>query len=124
MYSEIVKEYFENPINLGIIKDADAIGIIENESCSDIIKIYIKVDKNNIIKDAKFEAKGCPPVIAACCAITELIKGMNVYETKYITANEIIKQLNGIPKEKEHCAELVEKTLKQTISNFTGNRNC
>ena len=24
MYSKIVKEYFENPINLGIIEDADA----------------------------------------------------------------------------------------------------
>lgn len=36
MYSEIVKKHFENSINLGII---------ENEICSDIIKIYIKVDK-------------------------------------------------------------------------------
>ena len=44
MYSEIVKKYFENPINLGIIENADAIGIIENEICSDIIKIYIKTD--------------------------------------------------------------------------------
>ena len=66
MYSEKVKEYFENPINLGMIEDADAIGIVKNESCSDIIKIYIKVDtqSKSIIKDAKFEVKGCPPVIA------------------------------------------------------------
>ena len=47
MYSKIVKDYFENSINLGIIEDADAIGIIENEICSDIIKMYIKVDKQN-----------------------------------------------------------------------------
>lgn len=123
MYSEIVKEYFENPVNLGMIEDADAIGVIKNESCSDIIKIYIKVDKNNIIKDAKFEVKGCPPVIASCCVVTELLKGKNVYEAKDITANAIIKKLNGLPKEKEHCAELVEKTLKQTISNFAEKRN-
>lgn len=66
MYSEKVKEYFENPINLGIIEDADSIGIIKNESYSDIIKIYIKVDKNNIIRDAKFGVKVCLPVIASC----------------------------------------------------------
>ena len=35
MYSEIVKKYFENPTNLGTIENADAIGIIENEICSD-----------------------------------------------------------------------------------------
>ena len=43
MYSEKVKKYFENPINMGIIEDADSIGIIENEICSDIIKIYLKM---------------------------------------------------------------------------------
>ena len=31
MYSEEVKKYFENPINMGIIKNADSVGIIENE---------------------------------------------------------------------------------------------
>ena len=87
MYSKIVKEYFENPINLGIIEDADAIGIIENEICSDIIKIYIKVDKQSksIIKDAKFEVKGCPPVIASCCVATEMIKEMNIEKDRTLT---------------------------------------
>lgn len=120
MYSEIVKEYFENPINLGVIENADAIGIIKNESCSDIIKIYIKLDKKSksIIKDAKFEVKGCPPVIASCCVITELIKEMSFYEAKNITANEIIKKLKGLPKEKEHCAKLVIKTLHKAIESI------
>ncbi len=120
MYSKIVKDYFENPINLGIIEDADAIGIIENEICSDIIKIYIKVDKESksIIKDAKFEVKGCPPVIASCCVVTEMIKEMNIEKAKTLTAEEIIKKLNRLPKEKEHCAELVIKTLRKTIDNI------
>ncbi len=120
MYSEKVKEYFENPINLGMIEDADAIGIVKNESCSDIIKIYIKVDtqSKSIIKDAKFEVKGCPPVIASCCVVTDMIKEMNIEKAKTLTADEIIKKLNGLPKEKEHCAELVIKTLKKTIENI------
>ena len=121
MYSKIVKEYFENPINLGIIEDADAIGIIENEICSDIIKIYIKVDKQSksIIKDAKFEVKGCPPVLASCCVVTEMIKNMNIEKAKNITAKEIIEKLNGLPKEKEHCAELVVETLNKAIENIS-----
>lgn len=120
MYSKIVNEYFENPINLGIIEDADAIGIIENEICSDIIKIYIKVDKQSksIIKDAKFEVKGCPPVIASCCVATEMIKEINIEKAKTLTADEIIKKLNGLPKEREHCAELVVETLNKAIENI------
>lgn len=117
MYSEKVKKYFENPINMGIIENADSIGIIENEICSDIIKIYLKL-ANSIIVDAKFEAKGCPPVIASCCVMTKIIKNINIEEAKNITANEIIKALDGLPSEKIHCAELVVNTLRKAIDNL------
>ena len=117
MYSEEVKKYFENPINMGIIKNADSVGIIENEICSDIIKIYLKM-KDDIIIDARFEAKGCPPVIASCCIVTKMIKNVNIERAKEITANEIIEKLEGLPNEKIHCAELVIKTLRKTIENI------
>lgn len=118
MYSKIVVEYFENPINIGIIEDANGIGIIENEVCSDIIKIYIKVNERNIIENAKFQAKGCPPVIASCCVVTQLIKNMKIENAMHIDAEIIIKKLDGLPKEKEHCAELVHKTLYRAIDNY------
>ena len=117
MYSEKVKKYFENPINMGIIEKGDTIGVIENKVCSDIIKIYLKI-VNGIIIDAKFEAKGCPPVIASCCVITMMIKNINIENAKYITANEIIEDLDGLPDEKIHCAELVVNTLKNAINNL------
>lgn len=115
MYSKEVKEYFENPINMGIIEDANGIGQVKNEICSDI---YVKVNEKNIIEDAKFEVKGCPPVIASCCVVTNMIKNMNIDEAKNITAKEIIEKLNGLPKEKEHCAELVINTLHNAIKNM------
>lgn len=118
MYSEIIREYFENPINLGEIKNADGIGVTENEVCSDIIKIYIKVDKEDIIEDVKFQAKGCPPVIASCCEITKLIKNMKISDAEKVTAKDIIKNLGGLPKEKEHCARLVKKTIDKAILNI------
>lgn len=118
MYSKEVKEYFEKPINMGMIEDADGIGAIENEVCSDIIKIYISINKDTIITDAKFEVKGCPPVIASCCVLTDMIKNMDIEKAKNITAKEIIERLNGLPKEKEHCAELVIETFKKAIKSI------
>ena len=117
MYSEKVKKYFGNPINMGIIEDADSIGIIENEICSDIIKIYLKM-KDDIIIDAKFEAKGCPPVIASYCIVTKMIKNVNIEKAKEITADKVIENLDGLPIEKRHCAELVIKTLRKAINNL------
>lgn len=121
MYSDKVREYFKNPINMGIMKNANGIGIIENEICSDVIKIYIKVNSNNVIEDIKFEAKGCPPVIASCCELTRLAKCMKIEEALKINEKIIIENLGGLPKEKEHCAELVVKTLKKAILNIKKN---
>lgn len=121
MYSKEGKEYFENPINMGIIEDADGTGITENEICSDVIKIYIKVNEKNIIENAKFEAKGCPPVIASCCELTRLVKCMKIEEALKINEKIIIENLGGLPNEKEHCAELVVKTLEKAILNFEKN---
>lgn len=117
MYSKKVVEYFDNPINFGVIENAEAIGIIENEICSDIIKIYIRISKDNTIEYAKFDAKGCPPVIASCCEVTRIIKGMKVEDAKNVDAKLIIEKLGGLPKEKEHCAELVIKTLNKALEN-------
>lgn len=119
MYSKEVSKYFRNPINIGIIKDANGIGVTENEICSDIIKIYIKVNANNIIEDIKFEAKGCPPVIASCCELTRLVKCMKIEEALKINEKLIIENLGGLPNEKEHCTELVIKTFKKAIKSIT-----
>lgn len=69
---------------------------------SEIVKKYIKTDEQNknIIKNAKFEAKGCPTVIASCCVVTEMIKNMEIEKAKTLTVNEITNKLNGLPKEK------------------------
>ena len=121
MYSKEVIEYFKNPINMGIIEDANGIGQVKNEICSDIIKIYVKVNEKNIIENAKFQAKGCPPVIASCCELTRLVKCMKIEEALKINEKIIIENLGGLPNEKEHCAELVVKTIEKAILNFEKN---
>ena len=60
-YSEKVMEHFRNPRNVGEIPDADGIGNVGNAVCGDIMKLYIKVDANEIITDAKFKTFGCLP---------------------------------------------------------------
>ena len=74
--------------------------------------------KDDIIIDAKFEAKGCPPVIASCCIVTKMIKNVNIEKAKEITVDKVIENLDGLPIEKRHCAELVIKTLRKAINNL------
>jgi len=42
---------------------------------------------------------------------------MKMEDAKNIDAELIIEKLGGLPKEKEHCAELVIKTLNKALEN-------
>ena len=54
LYSEVVMDHFMHPRNVGVIEDADGVGQVGNAKCGDIMKIYLKIEKD-IIVDVKFE---------------------------------------------------------------------
>ena len=63
-YSEKVMEHFSNPKNVGEIEDANGVGTVGNAKCGDIMKMYLKIDENEIITDVKFKTFGCGAAIS------------------------------------------------------------
>ena len=59
MYSAKVMDHFEHPRNVGEIEDASGVGTVGNAKCGDIMRIYLDIDENQIIKDCKFKTFGC-----------------------------------------------------------------
>lgn len=120
-YTEKVLEYFKNPINVGEMKDADAVATAGNVACGDMMRMYIKGD-NNRIKDAKFLSYGCAANIAAGSAITELVKGKTIEDAEKITMRDVIKHLGGLPHLKMHCGVLAANALKKVIKEYKKKR--
>ena len=58
MYNAKVMEIFKNPKNVGTIKGANGVGKVGNAACGDIMKIYLKINDDGIIEDAKFKTFG------------------------------------------------------------------
>ena len=79
MYNERVVKEFQNPHNVGEMKDANAVGTVGNAVCGDIMKIYMKIE-NNIIENVSFQTFGCAAAIATSSIATTMI---NDYLTKY-----------------------------------------
>jgi len=117
MYSDKVLRHFQYPQNQGVIKDADAIGQVGNPMCGDVMKIYLKIDKD-VIKDIKFETLGCAAAIAVSSALTEMAKGKTLAIAMQITKDEIVKDLGGLPAQKIHCSMLGVEALKDAIENY------
>jgi nitrogen fixation NifU-like protein len=116
-YSDKVMDHFQNPRNVGIIKDADGVGKIGNPICGDTTTLYIKV-KDNIIDDIKFQTLGCGAAIASASMVSEIAKGKTLEEAMSISSRQIIEELGGLPERKVHCSNLGADALHKAIENY------
>lgn len=124
MYSKQVLKHFKNPQNQGKINNPDAIGQVGNPVCGDIMKLYIKIEKNpkdikkSKIKEIKFETLGCGAAIACSSVVTTIAKNKTLDYGLNIDKNFVLKELGGLPEQKVHCSMLSIQALKKAINNY------
>lgn len=121
-YSDEIMDHFRNPRNLGEIQNADGVATVGNPRCGDVMKMYIKVKRNekgqDLIKDIKFQTLGCGAAIASSSIATEMIKGKTLKEALKITGEHIAKEMGKFPPAKYHCSILAEEGIKMAIENY------
>ena len=117
-YSDKVMDHFANPRNVGEIEDADGVGVVGNAKCGDIMKIYLKIDENEVISDCKFKTFGCGAAIATSSMATELIKGKKVEDALKLTNSAVVEALEGLPPVKVHCSVLAEEAVKTAVADY------
>lgn len=118
MYTEAVMDHFRNPRNVGSMENADGVGQVGNPKCGDIMKIYLKINDDEIIEEVKFETFGCGSAIASSSMATELIKGKSVNEAVDLTNKAVIEALGGLPPVKVHCSVLAEQAVKSALYDY------
>lgn len=121
LYSKKVMEHFEEPHNMGQIKDPSGIGRVGNPTCGDVMELQVKIEKKagkEVITDAKFQTFGCGAAIATSSMLTDMIIGKTIAEAKKVTNTTIVEALDGLPPAKRHCSVLAEEALDKALESY------
>ena len=118
MYTERILDLFKNPINAGGLKGANGVGKYVDDSCQDTIKIYLKIDENKIITEARFKAVGGVCTIVAGSAICSCLIDCNLDEAQSIDSERIYQVTGAFPKEKEYAIVIAQNAVKNAIANY------
>jgi len=114
MYSAQLLDHFENPRNPGEVLDADAIAEIENPACGDVLRLTLKISSGRIV-EIRFKAKGCVPSMACASALTELVAGQTLDETRSLHRDTLIAAVGGLPQASAHAAQLALDALSAAL---------
>ena len=123
MYTDKVMDHFMNPRNVGEIEGASGVGTVGHAKCGDIMRIYLDIDDNQVVRDAKFKTFGCGAAIATSSMATELIIGKTVQEALELTNKAVMDALGGLPPVKVHCSLLAEQAVHAALWDYAQKNN-
>ena len=123
MYSEKVMDHFQHPRNVGEIENASGVGTVGNAKCGDIMRIFLDIDDDEVIRDCKFKTFGCGAAVATSSMATELVKGKTVQEALEVTNKAVMEALDGLPPVKVHCSLFAEEAIHAALWDYAEKNN-
>jgi len=118
MYTDNTLELFKSVSTMGAIPDADAVGEVGNIYCGDIMRLYLRIEKDtDTILDAKFKTFGCVAAILAMDIACKMVIGKTLDEALKITNKDVLEKMGGdtIPKQKIHCSLMAQEAIEATV---------
>jgi len=113
LYSETMVEYGVNPHNYGSIQNPDGYAKVTGP-CGDTVEIYLRV-QSGTVEEATFNTDGCMFSIAACSVAAEMAEGKTLPKCIGINQSAILRRLEKMPTDHEHCALLAAMTMQKAL---------
>ncbi len=116
-YSDLVREHFQNPRNVGEIAAADAVGYETNPVCGDTMRLTLRINGGRIV-EARFQTSGCPAAIAVSSVCTEMVRGLSLAEATELSKQDYATALGGLPPSKMHCSVLAADAVRAAAADY------
>jgi len=115
IYREKLLDHYQHPRNFGRLDHADAEEALENVSCGDRIKLYLKLNGDKL-ESISFEGEGCAIAIASASILSEFVTGKDKKMLRNYQLDDLIKLLGvEFSPSRLKCASLSLETLKKAL---------
>ena len=116
MYSEALLELFHNPRHKGALAGFSRRSRRENPVCGDVLELSACVT-DGMATQLGFQARGCPPVLAAAEWVCRWGTGKPIKEVMALSEEVLETGLGGLPRNKRHalsiCLEAVAEICRE-----------
>lgn len=116
LYREQIIDRYQNPLFKGELDPNDISFEDSNPLCGDEIRIDLRVDENDQVREAVFSGHGCAISQASADLLMERIQGKSLDEVKTLTKEDILEMLGiELGPVRLKCALLSLKVLKAGV---------
>ena len=119
-YRENILDHYRNPRNHGHLDAPDVTAEGVNPLCGDELRVELSID-DGIVRDVRFNGRGCAISQAAASMISDVVKGKTVDEVAALGRDDVLEEL-GIPLTpiRLKCALLSVSVLKVALGHTPG----
>jgi nitrogen fixation NifU-like protein len=83
LYRDVIVDHNKRPRNFGRLEHPNRTAEGHNPLCGDRLHIFLDVE-DDLIRDVRFEGKGCAISTASASLMTEAIKGKRLLEVRHL----------------------------------------
>jgi nitrogen fixation NifU-like protein len=113
LYRELIIDRYKNPHYRGSLDPNDISFEDDNPLCGDHIRIDIRVDEEDRVREAAFSGQGCAISLASADLLIESIIGKSLDEVRALSKEDVLELLGiELGPVRLKCALLSLKVLK------------
>ncbi len=121
MYRQQILDHYKNPRNYGRLEDPTFTHIGENPMCGDEIRMDVRLDDEETIKQVAFSGDGCAISQASASMLSGKLAGKTIDELLEMDRDDIVDMLGvDISPMRIKCAVLAEKVAQDGAEIYRG----
>ncbi|MCW3052735.1 MAG: iscU [Chthonomonadales bacterium] len=114
MFSALAVDHIAVPRNVGPLEEATHKGVAGVPGDGPHMILWFEV-ADGCIQRAAYATYGCPAAVASGSITATLLTGRTIEQARLLTADMVIRVLQGLPEGKEDCAQLAATAVQNAF---------